>query len=73
VYSAVCFWKRWFIISSVWVERRFSGMVDLNSKTGISKNFRKKFGEIFGGMLFFGYIGSIKKLEKWLQRKILAN
>jgi hypothetical protein len=48
-------------------------MVDLNSKTGISKNFRKKFGEIFGGMLFFGYIGSIKKLEKWLQRKILAN
>jgi hypothetical protein len=43
------------------------------SKTGISKNFRKNFGEIFGDMLFFGYIGSIKKLEKWLQRKILAN
>lgn len=43
------------------------------SKTGVSKNFRKNFGEFFGGMLFFGYIGDIKKLGKWLQRKILIS
>jgi hypothetical protein len=31
-------------------------------KLVFQKNFRKNFGEIFGGMLFFGYIGGIKKV-----------